>query len=559
MSASVLEAPGRLHLYRELASVFTRHGGRLAAEKTNLKDWFSNETDKPHSQELAEDLEALGPTFVKLGQLLSTRADLLGEDYLRELERLQDGVEPVPYEQVEAMIAEEFGKSPQAIFETFSKTPLASASLGQVHRATLIDGRPVIVKVQRPAVRDRVEQELQVLAEVSETLENHSSRARKYRLVEIVEELSRSLRRELDYRMEARNLDRMASQLQDAQLVFVPRPYPEYTTTRVLTMDFVEGTKLPAAIDARSTLNGKTLADELFRVYLSQVLLEGTYHADPHPGNVLLTPDGRLCLLDLGMVGNMPASLQIVLARLLVAITEEDGDAAAETALDASGRTEHADETKFRRDISELLADYHRQPISEMQAGQLILHITQCAADNGILIPYELTMLAKTLMNLDEIGRRLDPQFNPTDSLERHTPIILEERLKRDFSRRFMLDSYLEARTFLKEGPRLANNILKKIENGTLVLGVDAVDERELLVSFQKIANRIGMSIVMGALILGASLLMGANVKGPTLLGYPALAVVSFFLAAGGGVWMVWNILRQDRSSGKELNQTLSS
>ena len=559
MSTQVLEVPNRLQLYRELATVITRHGGRIATEDTRLESWFQDSKDKPHSQELAEDLEALGPTFVKLGQLLSTRADLFSEDYLKELERLQDGVEPEDFEDIEAIIEEELGGKPLEIFKSFAVLPIASASLGQVHRAELKDGRSVIVKVQRPTVRERVKQELQVLAEVSETLENHSSRARKYRLVEIVEELSRSLKRELDYRMEGRNLTRMAEQLRDSEMVFVPRAYPELTSGRVLTMDYIEGDKLPSEGSAKPTLTGKILADELFRVYLSQVLLEGTYHADPHPGNVLLTPDGRICLLDLGMVGNMPGSLQIVLARLLVAVTEEDGDAAAETALDASGRAERANESKFRREIAELVASYHRQPIAEMQAGALILQITQCASENGILIPYELTMLAKTLMNLDEIGRRLDPEFNPTAALERHVPAILEERLKKDFSPRLFLDSYLEARTFLKDGPRLANNILRKIENGTLVLGVDAVDERELLVSFQKIANRIGMSIVMGALILGASLLMSADVSGPTVLGYPLLAVVSFVLAAGGGIWMVWNILNQDRASGKELKSRLGA
>ena len=559
MSTHVLEAPNRLQLYKELASVVTRHGGRFATENTSLEGWFKDSETKSHSQEFAEDLEALGPTFVKLGQMLSTRADLFSEDYLKELERLQDGVDPVPFEEIETIIVEELGGEPLEVFQSFAVVPIASASLGQVHRAVLKDGHPVIVKVQRPDVRERVRQELKVLAEVSETLESHSSRARKYRLVEIVEELSRSLKRELDYRMEARNLTRMAAQLDESERVFVPKAFPELTSGRVLTMEYIEGEKLPSETAAKPTITGKLLADELFRVYLSQVLLDGTYHADPHPGNVLLTSDDRICLLDLGMVGNMPASLQIVLARLLVAITEEDGDAAAETALDASGRAEGANESKFRREISELVASYHRQPISDMQAGQLILQITQCASENGILIPYELTMLAKTLMNLDEIGRRLDPEFNPTTALERHTPDILERRLKKDFTPRLMLDSYLEARTFLKEGPRLANNILRKIENGTLVLGVDAVDERELLVSFQKIANRIGVSIVMGALILGAALLMSADVSGPTILGYPALAVVSFVLAAGGGVWMVWNILSQDRTSGKEMQTRLGA
>lgn len=264
-------------------------------------------------------------------------------------------------------------------------------------------------------------------------------------------------------------------------------------------------------------------------------------------------------MLDLGMVGNMPKSLQVVLAQLLIAVTEKDGEQAAETALDASGKAENSNPDRFRRQICELVSDYHRRPINEVQAGSLIMEIAQAASDNGILLPYELTMLAKTLMSLDEIGRRLDPEFNPTAAMERHIAPILRERLQKDIDPKALLNAYLEARTLLKDGPRMANNILRDLERGTFKFRVDAIDERELLVSFQKIANRIGMCLVIGALILGASLLMGADVRGPALFGFPAFAVISFLLAASGGVWMVWSINKQDRHSKKELNQPLRS
>ncbi len=537
-----------------------RHGGKFVAEKAHLDSWVTSEEDKAESEALADDLERLGPTFVKLGQLLSTRADFLSEDYLKALERLQDQVEKVPFEDVMERIREELDAPVDSIYAHIEPEPLAAASLGQVHRARLHNGQEVIIKVQRPHIEERVERELKVLAEVSEAMEKHSKRAQRYRLVEIVEELSRSLKRELDYRMEEKNLSKMAEQLEESELIFVPRSYPQYTSKGVLTMDFVDGTKLPTEGAAKlGSVNGILLADELFRVYLTQVLYEGTYHADPHPGNVLITPEGRLCLLDLGMVGNMPGSLQIILARLLIAIAEEDGDAAAETALDASGRAEDADESKFRREIGDLLASYHRQPLGEMQAGRLILQITESAGENGILIPYELTMLAKTLMNLDQIGARLDPHFDPSAALRRHTAPILQKRLTRDFTPKLLLDGYLETRTLVKDGPRLANNILRDLERGTFKVRVDAVDERELLVSFQKIANRIGMSLIIGALILGASLMMSADVSGPRLLGFPLFSMICFLLAAGGGVSMIWSIYRQDRRSGKELNQPLQA
>lgn len=538
-------------LYRELAKVLARHGGRFMAEQVNLGEWVSQE-QKEAPEEFAEDLERLGPTFVKLGQLLSTRGDLFSGDTIQALERLQDRVEPLEFEEIQGALREEFSSELETIFSYISREPLASASLGQVHRARLVTGQEVILKVQRPLVRERVQRELKVLAEVSETLDKHSSRARRYRLKEVVEELSRSLTRELDYRLELQNMIAIRGLLKDSEQIFVPEAYPQWTTSKVLVMAYVEGRKLPP--EGVPGFGGAPLADELFRVYLNQVLLAGTYHADPHPGNLLYTPDGRLCLLDLGMVGNMPGSLQILLARLLMAITEQDGEAAAETALDASGRAETSDEGKFRRQITELVSNYHRLPLSQMQAGQLILDITQAAGENGILIPYELTMLAKTLMNLDEIGRRLDPRFDPTKALERHIPPILERRLKSELTPRALLDAYLEARSFLKDGPRHFNNILRELDHGTFKVKVDAVDERELLVSFQKIANRIGVCLVIGALILGASIMTVANAGGPRLFGLPAFAVVAFLLAAGGGCWMIWSIYRQDRVSSKEMN-----
>lgn len=546
--------PSSGRLYKSLAVLLAKHGGRLLSEKVHLSDSDDEETSP--GEEFAEDLEGLGPTFVKLGQLLSTRGDLLEPETLEALERLQDDVDPLPVEAIAQVIEEEFGTPVERLFASFEKEPLAAASLGQVHRAVLHSGDEVIVKVQRPQVAQRVEAELKVLTEVSETLERFSEQARRYRLIEIVRELRHSLTRELDYRLEMENLIVFNRLLKDSQYIFVPGVHGRYTTSRVITMDFITGDKLPKdGLIGHS--KGPLLADELFRAYLRNVLLDGTFHADPHPGNLLITPSGRLGLLDLGMVGSMPKSLQVILAQLLLAVTEADGEQAAETALDASGKSEHSNEGEFRRKICELVSDYHRRPISEVQCGALVMEISQTASENGILLPYELTMLGKTLMSLDEIGRRLDPEFDPTAAMERHIPAILQERLQKDLNPKALLHGYLEARTLIKDGPRLANNILRDLERGTFKVRVDAIDERELLVSFQKIANRIGMSLIIGALILGASLMMVANVKGPTLFGFPAFAVVAFLLAAGGGLTMFWSIYRQDRASKKELHQPL--
>lgn len=558
MNINVSDVPSRARLYRDLALVLSKHGGRFLAEKSGWATLNGDSEEKTREGEvLAEDLEELGPTFVKLGQLLSTRSDMFTAETVESLERLQSDVEPVPYDEICQVFQAELQNIPERVFKSFEREPLASASLGQVHRATMHSGEEVIVKIQRPGIQERVQTELEVLTEVCSTLENHSEDARKHRLSEIVRELRFSLERELDYRLEMENLRCFDKLLKNSDLLFVPEPIPRLTTRKVLTMEYVVGDKLPKTpIVGHSS--GPALADELFRAYLEHVLIQGEFHADPHPGNLLITPGGRICLLDLGMIGSMPKSLQLTLARMLIAVVDKDGEQVAETALDVSGRAENSDPQTFRRDISSLVSEYHRRPLMEMQAGELIMEIVSIASNNGIWIPYELTMLAKTLMNLDDIGRRLDPDFNPTAALERHVGPILKDRLKQDYDPKLLLNAYMEARTFLKDGPRLANNILRDLENGSFAIRVDAVDERELLVSFQKIANRIGMSLVIGALILGASLLMSADVGGPTIFGYPAFAMVCFLLAAGGGSWTMWNVYKQDRTSKKELNRPLA-
>lgn len=552
--SSTTRVPSSTLLYRELATVLARHGGRLAVESTGLDFLSSSLAEVDKGEELAQDLEDLGPSFVKLGQVLSTRTDLFAPATVKALERLQDNVQQVPYEEIRAVLEQSLGSPVDLLFKSFATEPIASASLGQVHKAVLHSGEEVVVKIQRPLIAERVTRELKVLGEFSESLEKHSKRIRRLRVGEIIKELTSSLSRELDYRLEKENLKRFRHLLKDSDLVFVPKPYERYCSEKVLTMDYVEGDKLPSEPLVGHS-SGAAIADDLFRLYLEHVLLEGEFHADPHPGNLLLTAEGRICLLDLGMIGQIPGSLQIVLARLLLAISNKDGEQVAETALDISGRAEGSDDDGFRRGIASLVAEYHSRPLAQMQAGELIMDIVQAANENGILIPYELTMLAKTLMNLDEIGRRLDPEFNPTEALERHVGVILMRRLKADFNVRALVDSYMEIRTLAKDGPRLANNILRDLERGSFAIRVDAIDERELLVSFQKIANRIGMSLVIGSLVMGASLLMGTDVDGPKLWGYPAFAVVAFLLAFGGGLGTVWSVFSQDQAARKNTAQ----
>ena len=302
--------------YREIAALLYKYSSADLVKDLDLRTMgldsrtdsqASGEDDK--SQQLADDLERMGPVFVKLGQLLSTRADMLPPSYLDALSRLQDDVEPFSFNDVEQTVQEELGGRMSKLFADFDSQPIAAASLGQVHAATLRDGRAVAVKIQRPFIRAKVVEDLDALSEIAELLDQHSAAARKYDLITIVEELRRSLLRELDYQQEANNLSLIRESLRQFRMIVIPEPVTDYTTGKVLTMTYIAGKKLTAISKVRWTeVDGFALADELFRAYLKQLLVDGFFHADPHPGNVYLTDDGKVGLLDMGMVSRMPAT-----------------------------------------------------------------------------------------------------------------------------------------------------------------------------------------------------------------------------------------------------------
>lgn len=331
--------PQHLKRYKDIALLLMKYGRSDVVTAAGLDPMLSDdpvvaETTDQTAADLAGDLERMGPTFIKLGQLLSTRSDLLPDEYIRALSRLQDRVEPFPFSEVEPLVTAELGVRLSKAFSEFEATPLAAASLGQVHRAALRDGRQVAVKVQRPGIRSRVAEELETLEDIAEFLDQHTAVGGRYQFTQMLEEFRRSLLRELDYRQEAQNLTLLRHNLADFRRIIVPAPVDDYTTSRVLTMEYVPGTKITALSRvARLELDGAGLADDLFRAYLTQVLVDGFFHADPHPGNVLLTDDGRLALLDLGMVARMAPRVQEQLLQLLLAVSEGRSDEAMASVL----------------------------------------------------------------------------------------------------------------------------------------------------------------------------------------------------------------------------------
>jgi ubiquinone biosynthesis protein len=549
--------------YTRIVRLLVKHGRRdLVARATgdeviDMRDDDATTTtltvdeEREDAESLAADLESMGPTFIKLGQLLSTRADLLPDAYLAALARLQDKVEPIPYDEVRRIVEGELGVRVSTAFESFDETPLAAASLGQVHRAVLRSGRQVAVKVQRPNIRRQIIDDLDSLVELASVVDKRTDVGRRYGFEAMVDEFRRTMLAELDYRREAQNLATLGAALDEFDRIVVPQPVDDYTTDRVLTMDYVAGRNLTSVGPlGRMELDGRPLGEQLFRAYVKQILVDGFFHADPHPGNVLVTDDDppRLALIDLGMVARLPNDLREHLVKLLLAVSEGRGEDAASYAEGMSDRLDDYDRAEFTRCVARMVADHTNATVGDIAAGRVVAELSRIAADNGLRPPPELTMLGKALLNLDEIARTLAPDFDPNEALRNEAAELLRHNLSGLVSPASMLSAALEAKEFAEKLPSRVNSVLDTLADGEVKLNIKGIDEQQFMTAFQKVANRITSGLVIAALIIGAAMLMRVETSA-TLLGYPALAIVCFLAAAGAGVALLVSTLVSDRRS----------
>jgi predicted unusual protein kinase regulating ubiquinone biosynthesis (AarF/ABC1/UbiB family) len=549
--------PERLKRYKDVAMLLIKYGrsdliSAAGLEGSVLPDEIAAESQTAPAEDLAKDLERLGPTFIKLGQLLSTRADLMPGPYLDALSRLQDQIEPFPYEEVERIVSGELGVRISKAFADFDPTPLAAASLSQVHRASMRDGRAVVVKVQRPDIRELIVGDLESLGEIAHFLDQHTELGRRYEFDNMLVNLRKSLLRELDFTIEANNLHTIGQNLAEFEDIVVPEPIDDFTTTRVLTMEHISGKKITALNPLRLLeIDASSLADELFRAYLNQFLIDGLFHADPHPGNIFLTDDDRIALLDLGMVGRITRTFQDNLLRLMLAISEGRGEMAAEAAIKMGEEKEGFDRAAFKRRITDLVGDNSDAILSRMNAGKVTLDITRIAADCWFRLPPEFTMFAKALLNLDLVVYTLDPHFDPNIIIRERANEILQRNILKSVSPNNLLSGVVDLKEFAEKLPTRVNRILDAAGNNELRFKVDAIDEKVVMEGLQKVANRITLGLVVAALIVGAAMLMRVDTSF-RIFGYPGLAMIFFLLAAAAGLVLVFNILFYDESRRKK-------
>jgi ubiquinone biosynthesis protein len=544
--------PERLKRYKDVAMLLIKYGrsdliSAAGLEDSVLPDEIAEEAGAAApAEELAKDLEKLGPTFIKLGQLLSTRADLLPGPYLEALERLQDQIEPFPYDEVERIVSGELGVRISKAFADFEPTPLAAASLGQVHRAYMRDGRAVVVKVQRPNIRELIVGDLEALGEIAHFIDEHTELGKRYEFDNMLVNLRKSLLRELDFSIEANNLHTIAQNLAEFDNIIIPEPVDDFTTTRVLTMEYIPGKKITALNPLRLLeIDGSLLAYELFSAYLKQFLVDGIFHADPHPGNVFITDDDRVALIDLGMVGRVTQTFQDNLLRLLLAISEGRGEVAAEAAIKMGEPKENFDRRSFERRITDLVAENSDAVLSKLNAGKVTLEITRISADCWFRLPAEFTMIAKALMNLDRVVYTLDPTFDPNSIIRDRANEIIQRNIVKSISPNNLLAGVVDLKEFAETFPRRVNKILDAIGNNDVRIGVDAIDEKVIVEGLQKVANRITLGLVVAALIVGAAMLMRVETSF-RIWGYPGLAMILFLLAAAAGLLLIFSILFYD-------------
>jgi ubiquinone biosynthesis protein len=543
--------PQHLKRYKDIAWLLVKHGRSDLVRAAGIEGVLGDDSAQPpevlaEAKSLADDLERLGPTFVKLGQVLSTRPDLLPPPYLTALARLQDKVEPFPFPEVERIVAEELGVRISKAFAEFEPTPLAAASLGQVHRAQLRSGRRVAVKVQRPGVREQIVQDLEALGEIGGFIDAHTEVGHQYEFTPMIDEFRRSVLRELDYIQEGGHLVVLKRNLASFERLVVPAPVEDYTTSRVLTMEYVAGTKITAL--SRAVLlevDGAGLVEELYAAYLKQVLVDGFFHADPHPGNVLLTEDGRLAVLDLGMVARVTPRMQDALLQILLGGSDGQADVVATYAMKLGQPRDSFDEVAFRRRVADLVARSADSAAEPVEVGRMVLELARLSAESGLRLPPELSMLGKTLLSLDEIARTLEPEVSPNAIVRQHAAALMQQRMADSMSPGRLLSSVLETKELMERLPERMNRILDRLANNDIEVKVDAIDEARLMEGFQKIANRITLGLLLAALIVGAALLMQVDTSF-RILGYPGLAILSFLLAAAGGVALICAIVFWD-------------
>jgi ubiquinone biosynthesis protein len=582
------------HLPRLAATVglFTRYGLADFARQQGLEGLTrepepgeDNGESPDRAEAFRKRLVELGPAYIKLGQVLSTRTDLLPASYIEQLEKLQDDVDPIPVADVEAVIEQELQARISKLFASFDREPLGSASLGQVHAAELRDGRPVVVKVQRPGIRNILADDLAFFHELAGFLSDHTSAGARIDMIGIVQQLERALSDELDYRIEARNAATLRRTLAEYPRILIPRVIEAYTTERVLTNERIRGSKLDSISPlTRLEHDFHPVAVELTRAYLKQITIDGHFHADPHPGNVFVvladsenpptpsevkasdrrevqrpaaTPlsriendaqrmaapqppeiDVKLALIDFGMTARLSSTLKEHVIRLLLDLADNRGDDAAETMIEVGTELPGFDREAYVREIADLMARNYNLPMGELDAGKVLYDAINISYQRGLRLPAELTLLAKTLFNLDVVTKAIDATYSPIPTIREFGNQLIAERARRDLNPRRLYQLATEGSDLLMALPHRMDLITSRLASNDFEAKLRVPQVSQIIEALQKVANRVFSGLVLAGLLVASAMLLPYG---------RTLGMAGFILAGAIGLWMVLSILWTDR------------
>ncbi len=509
-------------------------------------------------KQFVDDLEALGPTFIKVGQALSTRPDMVPPVYLQALERMQDNVAPVPVAEVRAVIEAELGARIGVLFGSFDDEPLAAGSMAQVHAATLRDGREVVLKVQRPGIAQTLRDDLAILDKLAGAADRLTDMGRRYGFADWVQELHHSLANEVNFALEADNLRRFAANLRGYRHLYVPQPLDDFTTERVLTMDRVRGIKVTHIPPVRRMEHPlQPQAQDLLRAYLDQVFVHGLVHADPHPGNVLLMDDQRLALFDLGMVAHLPPHTRHCLLKLMLGAISGNSEQVGEISETMGTALQDFSHSQYRRCVDQLVSGYVglHEASRQFSEGRLILELTRVGAACGLRPPPELTILGKTLLNLEAVTTALDPALDTRAVVEHHLQQMMQRQALGSLSPANLASEWLDLQELARRTPQHVGSILRTLAENRLRVRIDGLEESRMMESLQKIANRIATGVIVAALVIGAALT--ARIQGGAMLfGLPILSALFIIVAGVLGAGLIVSALRRDRKVERAADRT---
>jgi ubiquinone biosynthesis protein len=511
--------------------------------KLLLKKVIRVEEGLAPAERMRRALEELGPTFVKFGQVMSLRSDLLPAELIVELRKLHDNVPPVPFADIRQMMEDNLDRALTDVFIQFDEEPTAAASLAQVHRAVLRESRqPVAVKVQRPDIQDDITSDIAIMEAIAVQLHKRMEVAAVYDLRSLVRDFKTTILREMDYRRETRHMRIFQANFADNPEVHVPHVFDEFCTDRILVMELIDGVKLTEA-SADDSQRRFELARRGLRVVVKQVLEDGFFHADPHPGNIVVREDNVLCLLDCGMVGRLTTDMRFKLIELIHATVNKDSARLLDVLLDLTQGYDRADRDGLHRDLLDLLDGYHSVPLEQLDLGCFLAEIADVLREHRLVLPRNLAVMIKALITVEGIARELDPELDVVAEVRPLVKKLVAEQWRPDNIWRGIRNNLSHLWALQRQLPQRLSQIIEKLERGELALKFQHENLAQLHHTLEDIASRLTVAIIIAAIVIGSSLIVTADV-GPTLFGFPALGVIGYVISAVLGLWIVFNILR---------------